>query len=245
MTPPRTLPVRLVSLRVLATAGAFALAGTLAACGGDGGEAAAVHQVKAGDDSCRVDDTSLDAGRHAFKVENVGSDVTEVYVYGKDGDDFSTIMGERENIGPGTVQTLEVDLAAGDYEVACKPGMTGDGIRTALSVTGAGGSSEAAKQSYDRELEFEVENDGTVRQPSKLSAKAGERIEFKLENKSDAEYYLEVLGPDGSELGEGEAHGGQDAEFVTELADAGDYQVKVFRDGQEDKSTTLALNVTD
>src|SRR4051794_16746972 len=156
------------STRLLASVGALTLAGVLASCGNDGGGAAAgAHEVKAGDDSCRVDDTSLEAGKNVFKIENVGSDVTEVYVYGKDGDDFSKIMGERENIGPGTSQTLEVDLAAGDYEVACKPGMRGDGIRTALSVAGSGGSDEAAKESYDRELEFEVQKDGTVKQPSK------------------------------------------------------------------------------
>lgn len=238
-------PLRALPIRVLATLGAVALAGSLAACGNDGGSAAAVHQVKAGDDTCQVDDTSLAAGKHAFKIENVGSDVTEVYVYGKDGDDFSKIMGERENIGPGTSQTLEVDLAAGDYEVACKPGMTGDGIRTALSVTGSGGSSEAAKESYDRELEFEVEKDGTVKQPAELTATAGEKIEFKLENGAKAEYYLEVLAPDGSELGEGEAHGGQEAEFVAELGNGGDYQVKVFADGQEDQASSFTLKVTE
>jgi uncharacterized cupredoxin-like copper-binding protein len=234
------LPVRL-----LAVAGAVALAGGLAGCGNDGGAAAAVHEVKAGDDSCQVDDTSLEAGKHAFRIENVGSDVTEVYVYGKDGDDFSKIMGERENIGPGTAQTLHVDLAAGDYEVACKPGMTGDGIRTALSVTGRGGSSHATEESYDRELEFEVEKDGTVEQPSTLSATAGERIEFKLVNQASTEYYLEVLAPDHSDLGEGEAHGGEVAEFVAEVADGGDYQVKVFADGSEDQATTLTLKVTE
>jgi iron uptake system component EfeO len=44
------------------------------------------------------------------------------------------VMTEKENIGPGTSATVAVDLAAGAYEVACKPGMTGDGIRTALTV---------------------------------------------------------------------------------------------------------------
>jgi uncharacterized cupredoxin-like copper-binding protein len=231
-------------VRTFAVAGAVALAGTLAACGNDGDRSvAAVHQVTAGDDRCQVDDTALDAGKHAFKIENVGSDVTEVYVYGKDGDDFSRIMGERENIGPGTSQTLEVDLAAGDYEVACKPGMTGDGIRTALAVSGRGGSSEAAEETYDRELEFEVEKDGTVKAPAELTAKPGEKIEFKLENGADAEHYLEVLAPNGSELGEGEAHGGQQAEFVAELGNHGTYEVKVFADGHEDQATKFQLSV--
>jgi len=235
-----------VSTRLLASVGALLLTGCLAGCGDNGSAGgAAVHEVKAGDDSCRVDDTSLDAGHHVFKVENVGSDVTEVYVYGKDGDDFSKIMGEQENIGPGTTQTLKVDLAAGKYEVACKPGMSGSGIRTALSVVGSGGSDAAAEESYDRELELEVQSDGTVDPPSKLAASAGEKVELKLENQSKDEYYVELLGPDGSELGEAEAHGGETAEFVAKLADAGDYRVKVFQDGREAKATTVTLTVAD
>jgi plastocyanin len=236
-----TLPVR-----TFAVAGAVALAGTLAACGNDDDRsAAAVHRVKAGDDRCQVDETALDAGKHTFRIENVGSDVTEVYVYGKDGDDFSRIIGERENIGPGTSQTLEVDLAAGDYEVACKPGMTGDGIRTALAVTGSGGSSGAAEESYDRELEFEVEKGGTVSPPAELSAKPGEKIEFKLENGADAEHHLEVLDPNGSEIGEGEAQAGRVAEFVIELSDRGTYEVKVFAEGREDRASSFTLAVAD
>jgi uncharacterized cupredoxin-like copper-binding protein len=239
MTHSTALPTRL-----LTSVGALVLSGTLASCGNDDTKAgAAVHEVKAGDDSCHVDDTSLAAGRHVFTIENVGSDVTEVYVYGKDGEDFSRTMGERENIGPGTVQTLEVDLAAGDYQVACKPGMSGAGVRTAVSVAGSGGSTEAVEESYDRELQFQVRADGTVKQPALLAAAAGEKIEFKLENESKAEHYLELLGPDGSELGETEAHGGQDAEFVAEATDAGDYRIKIFAEGQEDLATTVTLRV--
>ena len=241
----RSLPRPSFSLRVLAAGGAFALAGSLSACSSDAGSAASEHKVQAGDDSCEVDDSSLDAGTHTFSIANVGSDVTEVYIYGKDGDDFSTIIGERENIGPGTTQRLEVDLAAGDYQLACKPGMTGDGIRTELSVTGSGGSAEASQESYDRELEFMVEQHGTVNEPAELSARSGERIEFKLENESDAAYHLELVDPSGSELGEGEAHTGQDAEFVAQLVGNGDYRLRVFRDGQEEKATTLRLTVTE
>ena len=239
MTASSTVPTRLV-----ASVGALLLAGALAACSSDGGTVTGAHEVRADDDSCRVDATALDAGKNVFKVENVGSDVTEVYVYGKDGDAFSKIMGERENIGPGTSQTLEVDLAAGQYELACKPGMRGDGIRTTLTVAGSGGSAEAAKESYDRELELVVEKDGTVTKPSQLTVSAGETIELKLENESAADYHVQLLGPDGDELGEAEAHGGQDAEFVAKLAEEGSYRVEVFRDGQEDKATTVTLTPT-
>ncbi|HZL06378.1 MAG TPA: hypothetical protein VFE45_13345 [Coriobacteriia bacterium] len=43
--------------------------------------------------------------------------------------------GERENFGPGTTRDLAVTLDAGNYDVACKPKMTGDGIRTKITVT--------------------------------------------------------------------------------------------------------------
>ena len=46
-------------------------------------------------------------------------------------------MGEVENIGPGLTRTFHVELAEpGTYETACKPGMVGDGIRGAFTVTG-------------------------------------------------------------------------------------------------------------
>ena len=84
-----------------------------------------------------------------------------------------------------------------------------------------------------------------IKQPAELTAIPREKIEFKLENRAEAEYYLEVLAPDGTELGEGEAHGGQEAEFIAELANSGDYQVKIFADGQEDQASSFALTVAE
>jgi iron uptake system component EfeO len=230
--------------RPLLLLGGLALLGAVSACGSDSSGATSTYDIKAGDKTCDVAKTSLDAGKVTFKVENVGSDVTEVYVYGKSGETFTKIMGEKENIGPGTSQDFDVNLSAGDYEVACKPGMVGDGIRTPITVTGSGGGSADAEASYDRELEFEVETDGTVKLPEVTTGTVGERIEFKLENDSGAEHYLELFSPDGEEVGEGEAHAGTDAEFVAELEAAGDYQVKVFEDGKEQDATTLTLTVT-
>jgi len=96
--------------------------------GGDEGPIA----VAAGDDSCDVGESELSAGTHTFAVTNNGSQVTEFYVYAE-GD---RVMGEVENIGPGLTRELIVELAAGDYETACKPGMIGDGIRNDLTITG-------------------------------------------------------------------------------------------------------------
>ncbi|MGN6089994.1 MAG: cupredoxin domain-containing protein [Actinomycetales bacterium] len=244
----RLLPLPLPSARAASGVLALCLIAAVSGCSKDSSGAASSDaiDVKAGDSSCQVADTDLDAGSHTFRIENTGSQVTEVYVYAKQGDDFSRIVTEKENIGPGTTQTVTVDLPAGAYQVACKPGMTGHGIRTALTVTGEGGASSSAstEAAYDRELEVEVAKDGSVEKPASLTAKAGERIEFKLENASPEEHYLEVLGPDGKELGEAEAQAGKTAEFVAQLKEAGDYSLKVFADGEEDKATTLPLKVT-
>lgn len=225
---------------------AVTLLGLLGACAGGGSSSAATTEVKAGDSSCEVADTELHSGTTKFTVENVGSEVTEVYVYGRSGDGFTKIMGEKENIGPGTSQSFQVDLTAGKYQVACKPGMKGDGIRTDVTVTGSGGKtamSEDEGAGYDRELEFAVAPSGQVKPPSGAEATAGERVEFKLENEAKSEYYLEVLGPDGAELGKAEAPAGQQAEFVAKLATAGTYQVKVFEDGQEAAGSVVKVTV--
>jgi iron uptake system component EfeO len=123
---------------ILAGATALAAALTLAACGGGSdtggatGDAGDDIAVAAGDDSCDVAKADLDAGTHRFTVTNGGSKVTEFYVYA-DGD---RVMGEVENIAPGVARELLVQLPAGDYETACKPGMIGDGIRSTLTVSG-------------------------------------------------------------------------------------------------------------
>jgi len=88
--------------------------------------------VAATDDACDVSETELPAGTHAFEVSNEGSRTTEFYVYAE-GD---RVMGEVAGIEPGASDELLVELPAGDYETACKPGMTGEGIRAALTVTG-------------------------------------------------------------------------------------------------------------
>ncbi|CCH85528.1 ferrous iron transport binding protein [Modestobacter italicus] len=99
--------------------------------------------MAATDDACDVASSDLEAGVHQFTVTNTGSKVTEFYVYA-DGD---RVMGEVENIAPGVARELRVELPAGEYETACKPGMIGDGIRTALTVTG-----EAASLDEDETL---------------------------------------------------------------------------------------------
>jgi iron uptake system component EfeO len=122
------------ALTVLATASVLASAGCGAksSTGAAGSGGSGPITVKASDKTCEVGASSIAAGRQTFAVSNKGSDITEVYVYAS-GD---RVMGEVENIGPSTKRNLVVDLIPGDYQVACKPGMVGTGIRSALKVTG-------------------------------------------------------------------------------------------------------------
>ena len=124
-----------VRLGLAVSAGALLISGCSDADSGGGGAAEggeAPIAVEAGDEACEVASEELPAGTHTFSVTNNGNQVTEFYVYAE-GD---RVMGEVENIAPGLTRVLIVELAAGDYETACKPGMIGDGIRNALTVTG-------------------------------------------------------------------------------------------------------------
>ncbi|MCC2277202.1 EfeM/EfeO family lipoprotein [Streptomyces sp. ET3-23] len=104
-------------------------------------------KVTATDDACKVSKTSFPAGHVTLAIENKGSKVTEVYVYAPD----DRIVTERENIGPGTKADITATIKAGSYEIACKPGMKGDGIRQKITVTGGG-----AQKKSDPELDKAV-----------------------------------------------------------------------------------------
>ncbi|AJF64894.1 iron uptake system protein EfeO [Streptomyces vietnamensis] len=96
--------------------------------------------VVAKDDSCEVSKKEFPAGHVKLAVENRGSKITEVYALFPD----DRIVAERENIGPGTKATITAEFKAGDYVIACKPGMKGDGIRQTVKATGG---KAAAKRS--------------------------------------------------------------------------------------------------
>jgi iron uptake system component EfeO len=141
---------RPLTSRLLA-APAVALAVLAAACSSDEGgssdgaaapgSADTVVSVVSSDDACEVSATSAPPGTLAFEVTNEGGSPTEFYLYTAAGD----IVGEVEDIGPGLTRTLTVqDVVEGDYVTACKPGMTGDGIRGDFEVTAATGSPSPA-----------------------------------------------------------------------------------------------------
>ncbi|MET9060627.1 iron uptake system protein EfeO [Streptomyces antibioticus] len=91
-----------------------------------------VITVTATDSECRTSAKEISAGHVELAIENKGSKVTEVYILFPD----DRVVTERENIGPGTKQRVTAEVKAGSYQIACKPGMKGDGIRQDLKVTG-------------------------------------------------------------------------------------------------------------
>ncbi|MEU3411072.1 iron uptake system protein EfeO [Streptomyces sp. NPDC006658] len=95
-------------------------------------------QVTAADSTCDTSSKSVPAGQVTLKIENKGSRATEVEILFPD----DRIVSEKENIGPGTKYTLTAEVKAGSYEIACRPGMKGHGVRQKLTVTGAGSAAE-------------------------------------------------------------------------------------------------------
>ncbi|MGX1884693.1 iron uptake system protein EfeO [Streptomyces sp. NPDC055287] len=126
-------PVRLSVVTAAATVAALtAVTGCAEKSDAKGGEGAIT--VVAKDDSCDVSKKKFPAGHVELAVENKGSKVTEVYILFPD----DRIVTERENIGPGTKANITAEVKAGSYEIACKPGMKGDGIRQKVEATGGG-----------------------------------------------------------------------------------------------------------
>ena len=97
----------------------------------DGGNPRSLS-VESTDTECKVSASSAPAGTLTFDVTNTGSQVTEFYLLGEDG---LRIVSEVENIGPSLNREMTVNAPAGKYFTACKPGMTGEGIRADFTVT--------------------------------------------------------------------------------------------------------------
>ncbi|KOG39237.1 iron uptake system protein EfeO [Streptomyces resistomycificus] len=126
--------MRAVRLSVVTATAAVAALTAVTGCTekSSSGSGDRVVEVTATDDKCEVSKKEFPAGHVELAIENKGSKVTEVYVLFPD----DRIVTERENIGPGTKQRVTAEVKAGDYQIACKPGMKGDGIRQNVKATG-------------------------------------------------------------------------------------------------------------
>ncbi|GHE91429.1 peptidase M75 family protein [Streptomyces griseoluteus] len=126
---------RPIAIAATAAAALTALSACTAKSDAKGGDAI---QVTAADTRCDTSAKSVPAGQVTLKIENKGSRATEVEIVFPD----DRIVSEKENIGPGTKYTLTAEVKAGSYEIACRPGMKGHGVRQKLDVTGSGRSTK-------------------------------------------------------------------------------------------------------
>ncbi|WP_193614171.1 iron uptake system protein EfeO [Nocardioides lijunqiniae] len=174
-------------------AGLLVAAPVLASCGtestepsgggGDAGDGRALT-VDSSDDACEVSASEAPAGTVTFDVTNSGSQVTEFYLLAEDG---LRIVAEVENIGPSISRPLTANVPAGKYVTACKPGMTGDGIRSDFTVTE---SDEDVKVSEDEESLVTAAQDNYAAyvqdQSDQLLVKTGQFVElYKAGDKDD------------------------------------------------------------
>jgi iron uptake system component EfeO len=104
---------------------------------------------------CKLAATTAPSGTLTFKVKNTGDDVTEFYLLGED---ELRVVSEIENVGPGLTRDLVVQVRPGTYHTACKPGMVGEGIKAAFTVTDSGASigpsGDVAKQLDDAKASY-------------------------------------------------------------------------------------------
>ncbi|MET9883746.1 iron uptake system protein EfeO [Streptomyces sp. NPDC006430] len=134
--------MRPARLTVITAAAAVAALTAVTGCAEKSDAGNGAIKVAATDTACEVSKTDFPAGKVTIEVENKGSKVTEVYVLFPDG----RIVAERENIGAGTKASITAEMKAGSYEIACKPGMKGDGIRQKVTATGNGGSEKRSPE---------------------------------------------------------------------------------------------------
>jgi len=124
MKPTVKSPIVALGSAILVTTGCVANAPA-------GGSSIAVTSTE---DTCEVAASTATSGVVVFDVRNEGEQVTEFYLLA---DDALRIIGEVENIAPGSSRTLTTTVQPGEYLTLCKPGMIGTGVGQAeFSVSG-------------------------------------------------------------------------------------------------------------
>ena len=127
------MPLPRAAARAAVPAAAAAALIALAGCAGTA-DAAGGIAVTSDDTACALSSSTGTAGPVTFTVTNTGGQVTEFYVLAQDG---LRVLGEVENVAPDLSRDLVVELDGGSYVAACKPGMTGEGIRSTFTISGA------------------------------------------------------------------------------------------------------------
>ena len=107
-----------------------------ASASGSAGASDAPLTVTITDDTCKVSAASVPSGVVTFKLTNNGTVRNEFEILAED---KLRIVGERENLGPGTSVDYTVTLQPGKYFTACKKNMVGALVgATEFTVTDSG-----------------------------------------------------------------------------------------------------------
>jgi len=216
---------------IVATAITLAVGG--AACAKKSDNTVAVTGTN---DACTPAVTSLTAGKVTFEFTNTADEVNELYVLRAD----NSVVAEVENVTTGTKRSLTADLSAGAYFLACKPGQTGDGIRTEIEVTGGGG---AAAPIVDRTIAVGAAN-YTFDLPEGTKIANGETITFTMKNDGTIEHEMEVFLPDGDALGEiGPTKAGETGSVTLTFDEPGIYRLVCGIEGHEAQGMVSSLEV--
>ncbi len=240
------MPARPLVLVCLAVATPLLLVACSSSGATDAAGSATTIAVAANDTTCVLDSSTADAGTVSFAVTNSGSQVTEVYVYGKNGDAFTSVVAEVEDIGPGTSRDMRADLDPGTYEVACKPGLTGDGVRATLTVEGAAVEGAAVapaatSTTVAREVSLTIDATDQLTGADGPLGAAGERIEFEVSNPGSAVRVFEVKRPDGSVAGEIDVEAGQESSLTVELDATGEWLL-IVEGGSTETETSATVS---
>ena len=122
-----------LTFAAVVAAGALTLTGCVPNAGA-GSAATTALTVDSSAAACAVSAATAPSGPITFTVTNSGEQVTEFYVLAEN---ELSIVGEVENIAPGSSRDLTLVAQPGEYFTVCKPGMVGAGIgQTAFTVTG-------------------------------------------------------------------------------------------------------------
>jgi len=186
--------------------------------------------------ACTPAVTSLTAGTVTFEFTNTADRVNELYVLRAD----NSVVGEVENVTPGTQRSLTADLSAGGYFLVCKPGQAGDGIRTEIEVTGDGG---AAAPVADRTIAVGAAS-YTFDLPEGAKIAKGETITFTMKNDATIEHEMEVFLPDGAALGEiGPTKAGETGSVTLTFDKTGTYRLVCGIEGHEAQGMVSSIEV--
>ncbi|WP_309234007.1 iron uptake system protein EfeO [Dietzia sp. SYD-A1] len=119
------------------------LAGCTANTASSGPGGAEPLEVTINGAQCEVSAAEVPSGTARFTLVNAGTEPNEFEILA---DDKLRIVGERENLGPGTTTDFTVVLEPGTYYTACKPNMVGEVTGVAeFTVTDSGEEIEVSE----------------------------------------------------------------------------------------------------